>query len=135
MPDENTVLIPSAENISDDVENLFWRLKTQIQQLPPTGFSTEDKRVYLTSGVLAILSGILFWFSSDKAARRYVNYAKGTSAYSSVKRLEVLPKVGGFGTNTGFNAESYLTVHDAWLNPQSEIQKRLTGVKSEKLAD
>src|SRR3990172_5859653 len=72
------------------------------EQESVSGFSRKDKGLYTTVVLLGVVSGIVFWFSSDKAGQRYVGYAEDTSFYDDITWMVWLPPIGGMVTNIAF---------------------------------
>ncbi len=120
--DEKQELVPI--NGVSAVDAQFRSLHAAATILPPRGLTSKEKKRYVGSGVLAFLSGILYFFSSLKAAERYVGYAKDTSSYSDIQWLQYLPALGGGVTNALFNAESYLTVYESLFDTQEEKKRK-----------
>ena len=98
------------------------------EQESVSGFSRKDKGLYTTVVLLGVVSGIVFWFSSDKAGQRYVGYAEDTSFYDDITWMVWLPPIGGMVTNIAFNTESYLTIGEVIQTQKIKPQKKKSNV-------
>lgn len=100
----------SAPSIASAMEQRMVSLKMNAvtfagEYQKPSGFSKIEKRLYLIATLLSAGSAIVFWYSSDKAADRYLQYGQFFTYFLGAG---LLPPLGGAVTNALFNLESYL---------------------------
>lgn len=108
MSRENILPLFPANAQHNEISNLIHSYVHQIKTLPPheVGLLT-----YCVSAGFSGFSGILYWFSSTGAVKRYQKYLQNASDVQKAL-IEYVPRIGGSLTNVFFNFESYLTIYD-----------------------
>ncbi len=117
-------LLP-APSIAQAVEYFIADLSRQHKEkLPSTskvsGFNGVEKRNFIIAVLLGAGSGVVFWFSSDKAADRYLRYGM---FFNIILCQGWFPPLGGAVTNALFNIESYFTLGDAIAAMQTDARE------------
>ena len=105
----STELKRYIESIRDELRDL----EINKENAASSDFSREDKKLYATVITLGLFIGVVFLFSSQAAAERYLNYVEGFPIHAYLAWMVWLPSVGGVITNALFNIESYFTIISA----------------------
>ncbi len=127
--EEQTALLSGPDfqrfKVATAIEDLFDAMKTDVSLDPQsprvhTKLTGKDKKIYVASGIAAMLSALMFWSSSDKAGRR-----------DGMGDWRYLSDVGGAGTNGVFNWESYLAILALFSQQRLSGEANLISVKGE----